>query len=128
MEDSLVVEEGMLIPLSRVSFTFSSCFKAIFTEKKLNNHIVEIHKDPKSYFWGLLRHQITCHSPPFPVWQNSATTVARTFKKKCLSTCWWSMEPVVSKKYCKTDIGLSCRHAKGSALSSSRRGSALRST
>ena len=28
------------------------------------------------------------------------------------------MEPAVSKKYCKTDIGLSCRHTKGLALSS----------
>ena len=69
---------------------------------------------------GLLRHQITCHSPPFPNCQNSATTVAKTSltKTACLSICWWSMEPAVSKKYCKTDICLSFRHTKGSALSS----------
>ena len=43
----------------------------------------------------------------------------KNFKHKtaCLSTCWWSMEPDVSKKYCKTDIRLSCRHTKRSALS-----------
>jgi hypothetical protein len=41
---------------------------------KLSNHIVEIYKN----FWGLLRHQTTCHSAPFPVYQNSATPVART--------------------------------------------------
>ena len=71
-------------------------------------------------FWGLLRHQITCHSPPFPVCQNSATTVARTSlpKTACLSTYWCSMEPAVSKKYCNTDICLRSRHTKGSALSS----------
>ena len=41
------------------------------------------------------------------------------------------MKPAVSKKYCKTDIWLSCRHTEGSALSSatssSRQGSALQS-
>ena len=70
-------------------------------------------------FLGLLRHQITCHQPPFPVCQNGATTVARTSLTKtvCLSTCWWSMEPAISKKYCKTDICLRFRHTKGSALS-----------
>ena len=35
-----------LLPL--VSFTCSSCFKVLFMKKKLNNHIVEIHRDPKS--------------------------------------------------------------------------------
>ena len=81
-------------------------------------------------FWGLLRHQITCHSPPFPVCQNSASTVARTYltKTACLKIWWWSMELAVSKKYCKTDICLSCRHTEGSATLSSRRGSALRSS
>ena len=53
MEDSLVVEEGMLVKftwslLPLVSFTCSSCFEVLFTKKKLNNHIVEIHKDPTS--------------------------------------------------------------------------------
>ena len=53
MEDSLVAEEGILVKfpsslLPLVSFTCSSCFKVLFTKKKLNNHIVEIHKDPKS--------------------------------------------------------------------------------
>ena len=69
---------------------------------------------------GPLRHQITCHSPPFPICQNSATTVARTSltKTACLSIYWWSMEPAVSKKYCRTDICLSCRHTERSALSS----------
>ena len=38
---------------------------------------------------GLLRHQLTCHWPPFPFCQNSATPVVRTSKKTaCLSTCW----------------------------------------
>ena len=41
------------------------------------------------------------------------------------------MKPAVSKKYCRTDIWLSCRHTEGSALlsatSSSRQGSALQS-
>ena len=53
MEDSLVVEEGMLVKfpsffLPLVSFTFSSCWKVLFTKKALNNHIIEMHKDPTS--------------------------------------------------------------------------------
>ena len=51
MEGSLVVEEGMLdkfppVSLPPVSFTYSSCLKALFTKKKLNNPIVEILKKP----------------------------------------------------------------------------------
>ena len=67
-----------------------------------------------------------------PVCQKSGTTVARTSLKNtaCLSTCWCSLEPAVSKKYCMTDIWLSCRPTKGSALSSatspSRQGSATK--
>ena len=72
--------------LPLVSFTCNSCFKVLFTKKKLNNHIVKIHKDPTTLIiWGLLRHQITYHLSPFPVCQNNATTVARTSKKNSLS-------------------------------------------
>ena len=68
-------------PLPLVSFTCSSCFKVLFPKKMLNNHIVEIHKDPTSWSnWGLQRHQITCHLPPFPVCQNSATNVTVMFE------------------------------------------------
>ena len=49
----------------------------------------------------------------------------KNFKKGSLSTCWCSIEPAVSKKYCKTEIWLSCRHTKGSATLFSRRGSPL---
>ena len=84
--------------------------------------------------WCLLRHQITCHSPPCPVSQNSATTVARTSEESpaCLNTCLWSMELAVPQKYCQTDAWPSCGHAEGSAspsaASPSRQGSALRSS
>ena len=77
---------------------------------------------------------VICYSQPCPVCQNSATTVARTCQESpaCLNTCWWSMEPAVPQKYCKTDTWPSWWHAEGSALSSatspSRLGSALRST
>ena len=52
-EDSLVVEEGMMVKLPLVLFATglfpcSSCFKVLATKKKLNNHLVEIHKDPTS--------------------------------------------------------------------------------
>ena len=53
MQDSLVVDEGMMVKfpwslLPLVSFPCSSCFKVLSTTKKLDNHILEIHKDPTS--------------------------------------------------------------------------------
>ena len=54
MQHRLVVEEGLLInlplvPLPFVSFPCSSCFKVLSAKKKLNNHIVNMHKDPTSF-------------------------------------------------------------------------------
>ena len=51
MQDSLVVEEGMLfnfpfVPLPLVSFPCSSFYKILSVKK--NNHIVEMHKAPAS--------------------------------------------------------------------------------
>ena len=51
MQDSLVVEEGMmfkfpLVPLPLVSFLCSSCYKILSAQEKLNNHIVDMHKEP----------------------------------------------------------------------------------
>ena len=36
------------VPFALFSFTCSSCFNVLFTKKKLNKHLVEIHKDPTS--------------------------------------------------------------------------------
>ena len=70
-----------LFPL--VSYPYSSCSKVFFTNKKLNNHIVVIHKKPNR----------CTRSPGTPVCQSSATTVIRTYQESpaCLNTCWWSM-------------------------------------
>ena len=53
MQDSLVLEEGMMVnlslfPLPLVFFPCSSCYKAFFSKKNNNNQIVELHKDPTS--------------------------------------------------------------------------------
>ena len=50
MQDSLLVEAGMIVKFSLVPVAnfCSSCFKVLSSKKKLNNHIVEIHKDPTS--------------------------------------------------------------------------------
>ena len=53
MQDSLVVEEGImvnspLVPFPLISFTGISCFKVLSVKKKLNNNIVEMPKDPAS--------------------------------------------------------------------------------
>ena len=139
MEASLVVEEDMLVKFPSVPF--ATCFlhlqlllQGYFRQEEVKQpHCIDTQRFNIMNIWGLLRHHITCHLPPFLVCQNSATPVTRTPKKSaCLSTCWWSMEPAISKKYCQTDVWLSCRHTEGSASSSatshSRRGSVLRST
>ena len=51
MKDSLVVKEGMmvnlpLVPLPLAYFPCNSCYNAPSAKKKLNNHIVEMHKGP----------------------------------------------------------------------------------
>ena len=59
-QESLVVEVGIIVPLPLASFPCSSCFKLIFSKKKLTNHTVEMNKDLTSCInWCLLRHQIT---------------------------------------------------------------------
>ena len=53
MQDSLVVERGImvnfpLVPFPHISFPCISCYKVLSVKKKLNNHIVEMHKDQAS--------------------------------------------------------------------------------
>ena len=107
MEDSLVVQEGIMVKIPSVPFAMcllhlQLLLQGSFHQEEVKQPHCRDKQRPKVMnFWGLLRHQITCHLAPFPVCQNSATTVARTSltKTACLSTCWWSMEPAVSKKY-----------------------------
>ena len=53
MKDSLVVEEGILVKVPSVPF--ATCLlhlllllEGFFHQTEVNNHIVEIHKDPSS--------------------------------------------------------------------------------
>ena len=50
MQDTLVVEEGRMVkfPLVPSSFHCISCCMVLSAMKKLNNHIVYMHKDPSS--------------------------------------------------------------------------------
>ena len=53
MQDSLVVKEGImvnfpLVPFPLISFPCIFCHKVISVKKKLNNHIVEMHRGPAS--------------------------------------------------------------------------------
>ena len=124
-----------LVPFATCLLCLQLLLQGSFHQEEVKQpHSRDTQRSTIIHFWGILRHQITCLSPPFPVCRSSATTMAKTsFKKKtsCLSTCLWSMEAAISKNYCKTNIWLGCRHTKGSTLSSatssSRRGSALRS-
>ena len=116
---------GGQIPLGPFCHFCSSCLKVLSTKKKLNNHIVEIHKDPITF---------VCHPQPCPVFQNSPTTVAGTCQESpaYLNTYWWFMQPASLQKYWKTDTWPSRWHIEGSALPSAtstpRQESALRST
>ena len=82
MEDSLV-EEGMLVKFPLVPFaTFllhlQLLLQGSFHQEEIKQpHCKETQRPKIMKFLGLLRHQITCHLPPFPVYQISATTVAR---------------------------------------------------
>ena len=95
MEDRLVVEEGMLlkfplVPLATCLLHLQLLFQGSFHQEEVNQqHCGDTQRPKIINLWGLLRHQNTCHLPPFPVCQNSATAVARTSLKKtaCLSTC-----------------------------------------
>ena len=82
MEDSQVVEEGMLIKFPSV--ILATCllplqllFQGSFHQQEVKQpHCRDTQRPNIINLWGLLRHQITCHLPPFPVCQNGATTVA----------------------------------------------------
>ena len=79
-----MVEESMLVKYPLVPF--ATCFlhlqlllqDSFHQEELKQSHCKNTQKPKIMNFWGLLRHQITRHSPPFPVCQNSATTVAQT--------------------------------------------------
>ena len=98
IQDDLVVEVVLmvnfpLVPFLFVSFPCSSCADDFPAKKKVNNHIVEMQKDPtlclktieKNFLCGtvsrishhyiLPRHQITCHMSPCSAIRPGATTV-----------------------------------------------------
>ena len=84
MQRSLVVVKFPLVPFATCLLPLQLLLKGFFfTNKKLNNHIVVIHKKPNR----------CTRSPGTPVCQSSATTVIRTYQESpaCLNTCWWSM-------------------------------------
>ena len=88
MEDSLVVEEGMLVKFPLVPF--ATCLlhpqlllQGSFHQEEVKQpHCRDTQRPKIVNFWGLLRYQITCHLPPFPVFKNNSTTIARTTLKK----------------------------------------------
>ena len=69
-QDSLVVEESMIVKFPLVSFAtcllpLQLLLQGSFHKKKLNIHIGEIHNNLISWImWGVLRHQMTYNSPP----------------------------------------------------------------
>ena len=48
MQDSLVVEDGIMVNFPLVSFPCISCCKVLSANKKLGSHIVAMHNDPAS--------------------------------------------------------------------------------
>ena len=78
MEDSLVVEEGMLVKFPSVPFATCPLHPQLLLQGSFHQeegkqlHSRDIQRPKIMNFLGLLRHQITCNLPPFPVCQNSA--------------------------------------------------------
>ena len=70
MEDSLVVEEGMLVKFPSVPFAtcllhLQLLFQGSFHQEEVKQPQCRDTQRPKIMnLWGLLRHQITCHLPP----------------------------------------------------------------
>ena len=86
MEDSLVVEEGIMVKFPSVPFAMCLLHLQLLFQGSFHQEEV---KEPNCRYTpnimndlGLLRHQLTCHSPHFTVCQNTAIPVARTSKKK----------------------------------------------
>ena len=48
MQDSLVVEDGIMVNFPLVSFPCISCCKVLSANKKLGSHTVAMHNDPAS--------------------------------------------------------------------------------
>ena len=94
----LVVEVVLMVnfslfPFPFASFPYSSCADDFPAKKNVNNHLVEMQKDPtsclktieKNFLYGtvsrishhyiLPRHQITCHMSPCSAIRPGATTV-----------------------------------------------------
>ena len=76
-----MVEEGMLVKFPLVPFAtcllhMQLLLQGSFHQDKVKQkHCRNTQRSKIMNFSGLLRHQITCHSPPFPVCQNSVNTV-----------------------------------------------------
>ena len=135
MEDSLVVEEGMLVKLPSVPFVtcllhMQLLIQGSFRQEEVKQpHCRDTQRPNIINYLGPPEAPDHLSLATLPCLPEQCNHCGKNFFKK---TCWWSMEPAVSKKYCMKDIWLSCRHTEGSAMSSatspSRRGSALRST
>ena len=89
MWDSQVVEQGMminfpLVPLTLVTFPCISCYKVLSVNKKLNNHIVEMHKESASC--------ILCYKTferiTFLIWDNFVHFPSSYTCKSCGNVFW----------------------------------------
>jgi hypothetical protein len=88
VEDSLVVEEGIMVKFPSVPFAMcllhlQLLLQCSFHQEEVKQpHCRDTQRPNIMNDLGLLRHQLTCHWPPFLFFKNSATPVARTSKKK----------------------------------------------
>ena len=50
MQDSLMAEGGLMVhfPLVLSTYVSCSCFKVLSAKETINNHIIQVHKDPTS--------------------------------------------------------------------------------
>ena len=100
MENSLVVEEGMLVKFHSVPFPTCLLYLQLLLQGSFH-HIVEIHKDPTNIMNYLGPSEAPDHLPPATLLclPEQGNHCGKNFGKKtaCLRACWWSKEPAVSK-------------------------------
>ena len=113
MQDSLVVEEGLIVKFPLV--TFAPCLLPLQLQLPGSFQQEEV-KQPN---WrdtqrpSVMNYRVPPEAPDhlplfalpcLPEYCSHCATVARTShdSKAFLNTCWWSMEPAVPRKYCKT--------------------------
>ena len=139
MEYSLVVEEDMLFKFPSIPFATCLLHLQLLLQGSFHQEEVKQPHCRDTQRPNIMNYLGPSEAPDhlplaiLPCLPDQCNHCGKNFFKNILSKHMFVVHGASRfKKYCKTDIWLGCRHTEGSALSSatssSRRGSALRSS